>query len=545
MSNQILLNKHMLLTSLITLISAVFSLNLAAQQQSQTLILLGSEPKMCAGGSSNSCEQVKNTIRNIYSLTVNKIEQVAQHWPTSNLNNKKATLEVLSQLYKNGTEHVSKQNLLWQWRDVNNEQLQRLSVHEYNYVFDMLEVSEGKNDNKINSKAIKTPRYKNNDILQFITGSLKVNSAKPTMLVITAARRDPYAYAELATSFLAESEISAKWLALTPALAKAITTGRCAQLPLLRNSTMQVYNRESMYPSQTQTEYSLCKSGVVALTTLIKNSTGVMYHSGDAALLHSVLFNDENDPYPWTNSLITSPVIVGIGEGSAIQGNSLITNENATITNVLKGETLTTKKGLATFNYGVLSTHFSEQNNTFKLAMMIDTLSNSKATSQYGFGVDENTALVAIKSPEGNLMTVVGENGVVYLTPETTKIAVHIPEQNTNSKLQEYRYSYWPAGSVIDVSNNSFTLSERTLGKKLPSIKIPPLPVQRFGSILTDAKLRSLTQAMCLAQEQSAVAQQDEFLISLNANADTRYDRISTKQFGCAVSNLLLVVESF
>ncbi len=535
----------MLLTAIFTLVSTVFSVDLAAQQQSQTLVLLGSEPRMCAENSCTRSEKVENITQKLYSPTINKIKLIAKNWPTSSLSNKDATLDVLKQLQKNEPKHVSKQNLLWQWRDVDNLQLESLSVHEYNYVLDMLEVSESKNDKKINSKAINTSRYENNDILQFITGSLKVNSAKPTMLVITAARRDPYAYAEAATSLLAESQISTKWLALTPALAKAITTGRCDQLPSLRNSAMQVYNRESIYPLQTQTEYGLCKSGVVALTTLIKNSTGVMFHSGDTALLHSVLFNDENEPYPWTNSLITSPVIVGIGEGSAIQGNSLITNKNVTSTNVLKGETLTTKKGLATFNYGVLSTHFSEQNQTFKLAMMIDTLSNGKATSQYGFGVDENTALVVIKSPEGNLMTVVGENGVVHLTPEATNIAVHPPEQKINSKPQKYRYSYWPSGSVIDVSNNSFTLSKRTLGKTLPSIKIPPLPVQRFGSILTDAKLRSLTQAMCLAQEQSAVAQQDEFLISLNTNADTRYDRINTKPFGCAVSNLSLVVESF
>ena len=63
---------------------------------------------------------------------------------------------MLKQLQKNEPKHVSKQNLLWQWRDVDNLQLESLSVHEYNYVLDMLEVSESKNDKKINSKAIKT-----------------------------------------------------------------------------------------------------------------------------------------------------------------------------------------------------------------------------------------------------------------------------------------------------------------------------------------------------------------------------------------------------
>ncbi|MFP3534629.1 hypothetical protein SB763_35350, partial [Burkholderia sp. SIMBA_042] len=80
------------------------------------------------------------------------------------------------------------------------------------------------------------------------------------------------------------------------------------------------------------------------------------------------------------------------------------------------------------------------------------------------------------------------------------------------------------------------------ISQALPAIKIPPLPVQCFGSILTQAKLRSLTQAMCLSQEQTAVGQQDEFIISLSATPESRYHRISAAQYGCAVSNLEIAV---
>ena len=109
---------------------------------------------------------------------------------------------------------------------------------------------------------------------------------------------------------------------------------------------------------------------------------------------------------------------------------------------------------------------------------------------------------------------------------------------------KSYSYSYWPTSSVIEITNNTFTLSARTIDEALPAIKIPPLPVQRFGSILTNSKLRSLTQAMCLSQEQSAVAQQDEFIISLTATSDTQYHRINAKEFGCALSNLELAIKS-
>jgi hypothetical protein len=69
--------------------------------------------------------------------------------------------------------------------------------------------------------------------------------------------------------------------------------------------------------------------------------------------------------------------------------------------------------------------------------------------------------------------------------------------------------------------------------------------VQRFANILTDSKLRSLTQAMCLSQEQSAVGQQDDLLINLTATKNTDYYRINTQPYGCALSNLSLNVERF
>jgi len=98
---------------------------------------------------------------------------------------------------------------------------------------------------------------------------------------------------------------------------------------------------------------------------------------------------------------------------------------------------------------------------------------------------------------------------------------------------------------VIDIKNNDFTLSQRSISQALPAIKIPPLPIQRFGSILTDAKLRSLTQAMCLSQEQTAVGQQDAFIISLSTKPESVYHRISAEQYGCAVSNLETSVSTF
>jgi len=538
--------KPKLLSMVVTLFSAAFSINSVAQEQSQTLILVGSELTTCTSAKLNNCQKeaaIDGKSHNLYTVNDSQIKNITQHWPNNNIEAKTAVLKTLKAIQSKSSNSVSKTDLLWLWRDINNQQLESLTQQEYNFVLDMLEVPLLNKNGERLKEQVNTDfniEVATNNILQFVSGSLKVNNAKPTMLAITASSRDPYESADVAQSLLAQSNISTQWLALTPALAKAITSNSCDELPALRNTLMNVYNREAIYPEYTKAEYALCKSGTNALVSLIKNSTGVMFNSGNAALTHKVLFDQNNNPYPWTQALQTRPVIVGKGAGAAIQSKVMGMLTNTTSLEALRkseNNANANAGGLASFNFGVLDTQFSEQNRTFRLAATLNKneVKNTKTEIKHGFGIDENTALVVIKSPEGSLMTVIGKSGVVHLTEQGKPLA------DSNN----YRYSYWPASSVIDITNNTFTLSERTIEQALPAIKIPPLPVQRFGSILTNSKLRSLTQAMCLSQELSAVAQQDEFIISLTATSDTQYHRVNAKEFGCAVSKLNLSVKRF
>lgn len=504
---------------------------------------MGSELTTCTSAKLNNCQKeavIDGKSHNLYTLSSSQIKNIAQHWPTNNVEAKTAVLKTLKTIQSKSSNSVSKTDLLWHWRDINNQQLESLTQQEYNFVFDMLEVPLLNKNGERLKEQVNTDfnnEVATNNILQFVSGSLKVNNAKPTMLAITASSRDPYESADVAQSLLAQSNINTQWLALTPALAKAITSNSCDELPALRNTLMNVYNREVIYPDRTKAEYALCKSGTNALVSLIKSSTGVMFNSGNAALTHKVLFDQNNNPYPWTQALQTRPVIVGEGAGAAIQSKvtGMLTNTTS-LEALRKGENNTNAGGLGSFNFGVLDTQFSEQNRTFRLAAALNKneVKNIKTEIQHGFGIDENTALVVIKSPEGSLITVIGKSGVVHLANQGKAQ----PESKSHS------YSYWPTNSVIEITNNTFTLSARTIDEALPAIKIPPLPVQRFGSILTNSKLRSLTQAMCLSQEQSAVAQQDEFIISLTATSDTQYHRVNAKEFGCALSNLELAIKS-
>ena len=282
--------------------------------------------------------------------------------------------------------------------------------------------------------------------------------------------------------------------------------------------------------------------------SLITASTGVMFNGGDQSLTRQVMFDDQGRPYPWTTALQNRPVLIGTSAGTAVQSGG--SNSQGAVPMISNGTSLSALRfgahgtdapservanangaslnqdsltyqalgGLGSFNYGVLDTHFSERNRTARLATLL------AATGQaHGFGVDETTALVLIRSADTQLFTVVGKHGVVYLN---------------QTKEQALTYSYWPAGSVLDISNNGFSLSERSIASALAAINIPALPKQRFAGILQDSKLRSLTQAMCLTGAQAAQAQQDEFLVDLTASTNTGYYRLNSDKFGCAIEKL-------
>jgi len=462
-----------------------FSLQLSAKESEQTLVLVGGALTTCASLSPKNCEkntQIPGKIHNVFALSHAKISQIKLQWPSKNTQAKNKTIKNLATMQAKSSPTLSKKELLWLWRDIDSKQLNSLTDQEYNFVIDMLEVAQLQSDNTRLKEQVNTALNSESaatDILQFISGSLKVKSTNPSILAITASSRDPYESADFYEGLLRFPNVNSQWLALTPALAKAITTNKCDDLNTLRHSEMGLYQREHIYPDRTQAEYLLCKNGTDALVQLIKNSTGVMFNGGDQSLTRKVLFDENNQPYPWTKALQSRPVVVGTSAGTAVQsggqahGGNVVMITNGTSLSALKegaqaidassersnSDSLTYNRfgGLGTFSYGVLDIHFSERNRTLRLGTLLDSFSANQAQPAFGFGVDETTALVVIKSESGNLMTVIGKNGVVMV--KSTGQA--------QAETKTYSYSYWPAGSVIDIKNNDFTLSQRSISQAL------------------------------------------------------------------------------
>lgn len=544
-----------------SVVFASFGSKVYASEQQQTLVLIGGALTTCSSMSPKNClsnKQISGKQTNQFRLNNDALSAIKTNWPTNNEKNRQQTLKVLAQIARQQSDVNTKSDILWAWRDLDNTLLNALTDKEYNFVLDTLEVPVLTADSTRQKEQVSVPDNNESaasDILDFVSASLKTTDESPTILAVTASSRDPYESADFYEGLLNFNGVESSWLPLTPALAKAITSKQCENLDALRTETMAVFNRETIYPDRIKAEKALCDQGVEHLVKLIENATGIMFNGGDQSLTRQVLFDDNGKQYPWTHAILQRPLLVGTSAGTAVQSGGknaygsvpMISNGTSLAAlragafavsppsercknecdNSLSADSLTYEKqgGLGSFTYGVLDTHFSERNRTMRLARLL-----ADSGQKHGFGIDETTALVSIRAGETALMTVIGKSGVVHVQSDAKNKGV---------------ISYWPAGAIIDVTKDGFSLAKRTVDNALPSIKIPRLPIQRFGTIFSDAKLRSLVQAMCLTQEQQAVAQHDEFLLDLNATEDTHYYRVNKSSTGCAVENLAFSVKSF
>lgn len=509
-----------------------------ADNKEQTLIIMGSEIETCTTLSPQFCN-IDTPLRNekgaLYSLTPKAIKRLEINWPTDDKSQLVATVSHLNTLLKQHPLPLSKQELLWAWRDIASKQLSELSQIEFDYVIDMLEISHldgQRNVFNIDAKNSKKSQDWLTQTYKFIAASLKVKTEKPTLLVITTAARDPYASANYYETLLSQTGVALEWLPLTPGLAKALHEKKCEQLDTFRVQA-GVHNRANVYPKRVAIEQAACLQGTDKLIKRIKNSTGVIligaeFDTATDQRLRTTLFDSQGNAYPWTSAIADSSVLVTSGySGNLLSGGRTQFGPVATVKPIsslaaLRGERSVSAGGVGSITFALLDTYFSEQNRTIGLAKSL-----AANMQPNGIGIDENTSLVVIKSPHENVLTVLGERGVVHLK---------------SLAKQQFQFNYWPSGAVVEMKKYGFILSKRSIDKALPTVKIPALPMLRFDKILTDAKLRSLTQAMCLSNEQSAVGQQDEFIVSLDAAKNTQYHRINSSSYGCAIEQLKLTI---
>ncbi|RZF81490.1 cyanophycinase [Pseudoalteromonas sp. CO325X] len=518
----------------------------------QTHILIGGALHTCSSLSAKHCldkTNLQGKRSNLYQLDEQAIDRLEKHWPEQYQQQKMRTINALKAI--TSEQKMSRQALLDQWHAV-DEQVALIADELYYFILDNLEVYQGDKRQRLVERVDKTRTRSQaaKDIVAFIekaTLAAAQQQKQPAkILAITASSRDPYESADFYEQLLQFDGVETQWLALTPALAQAITENRCEALPALRAKALS-FARSRIYPERIAQEHALCEAGVASLVEKIQSATAVMFNGGDQSLTRKILFADDGAPYPWTAALKARPVIVGTSAGTAVQSGG--SNEHGAVAMITSGSsigalsagakphsapstrvqqrrgvTYEQKGGLGSFTYGVLDTHFSERNRSVRLHSLVQHIGQ-----HHGYGVDETTALVTLSSASGSGAAVLGAAGVVKITPTAENA---------------FRYSFYPAGVRLKLKDGHWQLAENTEQVSSPQLANQALPDIRFNDIMYDAKLRSLTQAMCMTNTKKALAQQfadgQYWHFTLNADEQTRMVNTAISNNACAVENLLI-----
>ncbi|WP_105189083.1 hypothetical protein [Pseudoalteromonas sp. T1lg48] len=533
------------------LIASLFSGQAWAQSpksiSTQTQVLVGGGLQVCSSMTPEHCLQpiVGGKTQVLYRLDHQALIRLDRQWPAQYQAHKAAVVKTLTSMVSD--QALTQEQLLALWYQ-HDPQAQLLARPLYYYVLDTLESAEPSLTERIDVDLTKDEAT--GDLIAFMHSAISVAAGQqaqaPRVLMLSSASRDPYARADYYDQLLTTDGIDGQWLPLTPALAKALSQGRCEMLEEFRRQAL-TFDRARVYPKQIAQEQALCAQGTEALLAQINAASAVFFNDGDQTLARKALFDEQGKAYPWTEALRSRPVILANGAGTALQSGGR--DGKANVTMITGGDAFAAledevavvtqpgqlpsgfaaishepRGGLGSFHFGVLDTYFSELNRSVRLSSLL------YGTGQpAGYGIDADTALVVIKSEQGSVATVLGKAGVVKIQP---------------TDKHSFRYSYYPNGVRMTLDEQQWRLAASTQAIEVRGPSAQALPQMRFGDILYDSKLRSLTQAMCLSSSAKALAAQytrgNYRDFTLRRDEHTHMLNTGIRDNACAIEGLII-----
>ncbi|GAB2910237.1 cyanophycinase [Rheinheimera gaetbuli] len=527
-------------------------------------------------------------------------------WGEERVIEQQQTLAVLEFMRSRvSSERISERELLRLWRSAETEMdgiwvsgrtnYGSLTERELNFVLDQLQVmaispNTGRRSSPPRQKEFadlaRTADPFSVEIYQKIVSLAQQVAGpqrKPRLLVVTASGRDPFAAVDFYTNLFEEAGADVSWLPINAAYQAAQankTAGKasCDKLPQYLEQYHGSYQRARIYPDLMQQLTKFCQQGTEDAVELIRRSDVIFFNGGDQSLTLQALRFEDGRASPELQQIETmlrngDMIIAGTSAGTAVMsGGSFAGSRIPMITNgdsysamqfgafdlpapkrgcdkdqscsngLAEGHlTYSSAGGLGLFNFGVLDTHFSERGRQGRLVRLLND-----TQSRYGFGIDENTALLvgftdSDNAPQVN-MQVIGANGVFIVdTAEVgragegavaniTQVATHYLTRDDRLDIKDgvmrTRFADWKFAT-----NNSLT------------------PLLSSGDLFERDNYRQLAQLLCTTQSRQAdgravkVGQGHSIMLYKSTTSHTRQglQRLQNAEIQyCSYSNLML-----
>jgi cyanophycinase len=353
--------------------------------------------------------------------------------------------------------------------------------------------------------------------------------AKPKIGLVTASAANPFNDHDMYDSALRSAGANVVWLPFDGGFRTALDTGDCAHAAIYYSAYSSVaaerpnFHMDKVFPDLAALQNTDCQDNAKTLNTQLQTLDGVFFTGGNQARhMQSFITRDQQGNYTEISAQLKilqerfaegklvvagssagdsaqsgglwkgKPVpMIGGGESWKVLANGFANGADSKLENRdLRGTTYT-NGGLGFFNFGPLDSHFSNRAREARLVRLV-----KDSGMDYGFGIDENTALVVSRpDASGNTsMSVLGAGGVFIAD---TRSASASGNENGSYAIKHVVIHYLTAGDSASVDQDG-KLSVQLSPTKPVLAANPSAPaitqnrIMEFGSL----NFVKMTQAM-------------------------------------------------
>ena len=498
-----------------------------------------------------------------FSLSAEHLSNIADKafWGEERIIEQQQTLALLEFIRSRvADELISERELLRLWRSSEIEvdgiwvsgriNYADLTDRERNFVLDQLQVMAVQADSKKRSNAARQKEFANLaqtsdgftveiirkivELAQQVSGPQR----KPRLLLVTASGRDPFAAVDMYSNLFEEAGADVSWLPLNAAYQAAQQNtlnnkASCEQLPQYLAAYHGTYQRQRVYPDLMQQLERFCQQGSAAAVEQIRRADAIFINGGDQSLTLQAFRHEDGSATAELKQIESmlgagQIIVAGTSAGTAVmsggsyQGRKvpMISNgdsfsamqfgafdlpapqsgcdKDQSCSNGLAENHLTFNRngGLALFPWGVLDTHFAERGRQARLIRL-----QHDTQTRFGFGIDENTALLVgfeqgENAPEVK-MAVLGEAGVYIADMQQAQSS----GEGSASRIEKVSTHYLTRDDRLEIKDG--ILRTRFADWKFAANNNSS-PLLSSGEIFERDNYRQLALLLCLTQSRQA-----------------------------------------
>lgn len=362
---------------------------------------------------------------------------------------------------------------------------------------------------------------------------------KPTIGVVTASADNAYFDHDINVTAFRSAGANVVYLPLSGGLRRAIDANDCTNLPYYYDSFSNTgtgstaFHMDLAFPDLAQPAQAFCANGATTLNATIQTLHGVYFSGGDQARhLEALTRRDGSNQLTVQSEQLRllkvrfdagQLVVSGTSAGNHVQGGGVWKNRAVPMIGggdshpaLVKGfvpgtgaaledretPSVYAQGGLGFFRFGLLDSHFSQRTREGRLARV-----THETGMDYGFGVDENTALLVGRTdPQGRTAMAVSGAGGVFIVDVRNATA----SGNTGGTyaISGVRAHYITAGDSIEIdAQGQLSVKLARAGSTKPLLpekavaEVTATAVQDYGS----ANFQKMARAMGLQGAPRAV----------------------------------------